>query len=179
MKWVIDNDEMEYASLKRCFEMWLESRKGVRITDVRTGVMWLMEGVLVMMRAAEFWTSWSLRMDLRGGDQREGSYSSHVWCGCEQRWLCYGVWGMGGWCCVDGNRKTRWCYWCELGMIVCCRGWHPDSEPEGMARLRSWIDCDGKTVRLCQGWFGADEEHLCFIAVKFEKAAGEPGFEFL
>lgn len=57
---------------------------GSQWSSGRTGVMWLMDGDLLMMRAAAFWTSWCLWMNLWG---RPKSPLRVNWFICSSVWM--------------------------------------------------------------------------------------------
>lgn len=66
--------------------------------------------------------------------------------------------------CRDVRMQTMWCYLCELKMIGCCQGWHPDSTLANVGIVHA----DGETVRFGQYEFWPNEEQHIFVAVKLE-----------
>lgn len=89
-------------------------------------------------------------MDFRGRPKRRLG-------GCDQAlnegWQNWSVWGTGGddWCHVDGNVQTKWLYWCELGLTVCCR-----RVTARLLKLKGWgrwgvVENHGKIVEFCRG----------------------------
>lgn len=73
---------------------WLWTWAGGRWSCRRTGVMWRMEGVRVMIQAAEFWTSWRLWRDL--WERLKRSYSSSSDKAVDKDDSSVGGWGRRG-----------------------------------------------------------------------------------
>lgn len=87
---------------------WLWTWAGGRWSCRSTGVMWRMEGVRVMIQAAEFWTSWLLWRDLWERLKRSYSSSSDKAVDKDDSNVC--VCGGGG----EEWRQISSCWWNPL-----------------------------------------------------------------